>query len=272
MPEWISDSIQPKPVFVGLFDILGFKSLREARGTQGLYQLFDRSLLSSIQHAAAGRGKLENRGGTDYFVPDINQSSVQYRIFSDTVIMFTPDDSVGSFLNIINSSHQLLQFGFGSKVPFRGAIGHGDFVHDPRDIFLGEAIEDAYLHEAAQAWAGASLTENCVNFIEKNDYLGQIESIFAEIAKSPLTESERSNLEGNRRRLVLYDVPTQSNPKSGPVVYGAKRTYAFDWTIRMFEGASSKAIAESSSDHARVMRENTIIFENWARSRASLSE
>jgi hypothetical protein len=265
MPEWISDSVLPNSVFVGLFDVLGFKSLREIHGTHGLYKLFDRSLLSSIQHAAAGRGRTENRGGDDCWVPDFNASSVQFQIFSDTVIMHTPDDSVSSFFNLVHSTHQLLQSGFATKAPFRGAIGHGDFVHDSRGIMLGEAIEDAYIHEAAQAWAGASLSPKCAKFIVENKYLARIEAFFDEIAQAELSESDKKNVEGNRRRLVPYDVPTQTNPKSGPVVYGTIRTYAIDWTIRMFQGASNKALPESENSHASTMRENTITFENWAR-------
>jgi hypothetical protein len=83
--------------------------------------------------------------------------------------------------------------------------------------------------------------------------------------RSQLSETQRKNLEENRRRLVKYEVPTQSNPKTGPLEYGSVSTYAIDWTIRMFDGAMAKAIPVSSSPHATFMRNNSIAFGEWAK-------
>lgn len=110
--------------FLACFNVLGFKVLRKNKSTEGLYKLYQRHLLPAMQHAA-GKGKtLDNK-----YVPDFNVNSLNFRIFSDTVILFTSDNSFGSFLTVINSAHQLLSMGFVvSKTPFRGAIGYGDLI------------------------------------------------------------------------------------------------------------------------------------------------
>ena len=84
---------------------------------------------------------------------------------TSTVIFFTADDSFAAFLSIVHSAFTLLQFGFaGGKAPFRGAIGWGDLIDDPNGILIGSAIEDAYIGESTQAWAGAMLTESCLTY------------------------------------------------------------------------------------------------------------
>jgi hypothetical protein len=104
-----------------MFDIIGFKALRQKVGTAGLHRQFLRGILPGIQHSAAGRGKSIQHEGHDIYLPDFHEWSVGYRYISDTVIFFTPDDSFGSFLSMVNSAFMLLQFGFaGGKAPYRG--------------------------------------------------------------------------------------------------------------------------------------------------------
>lgn len=249
-----------------MFDIIGFKSLREEKGTMGLYQQFSRGILPLIQHSAAGKGKVENVGGTSRYVPDFSGSSISFRIFSDSVLFFTKDDSFASFFQIVHSAHMLLQFGFGGgKAPYRGAIGWGDLIDDSHGILIGSAIEDAYSGESSQAWAGAMLTESCRDFAEKNNYIEQYKSShFIALREFPSERDQQTIIE-NMNKLVAYKVPLQRNPKDGPVIYSELQTYAVDWTIRMYEGAAGKSFATTTNSHAQTIAKNTIAFEQWAR-------
>jgi hypothetical protein len=151
----MSAAIAPVNCFVAMFDIIGFKALRDRLGTASLYQRYVRGISPMITHAAAGSGKIAEVNGEKMYVPNFTPLSPGFRVFSDTVIFSTSDDSFLSFLSIIHSSFVLLQSGFnGGKAPYRGAIGWGDLINDTSGILIGSAIEDAYVGESSQAWAG----------------------------------------------------------------------------------------------------------------------
>lgn len=259
-------NLQPSTTFVGMFDVLGFKALREEKGTAGLHQQYVMGILPAIQHSAAGKSKSTIVAGQNVLVPDFTAASLNYRVFSDTVIYFAADDSFESFVNLIHSAFSLLQYGFaGGRSPFRGAIGWGDLIDDPRGILLGSGIEDAYIGEGSQAWAGAMLTAACREFAERHGYLEKYTAVHLEAAAHAEDEIKRSSAVENSRRLVLYDVPIQKNPKDSPAIYGVREAYAIDWTIRMYQGAANASFAPSESGHAQKLAANTRSFESWAR-------
>lgn len=237
-----------------------------SRGTIGLYKLYQRSLLPMIQHSAAGRWKVAERSGSKLVVPDFNQASVGLKIFSDTILFYAKDDSLGSFISIVNASFMLLQFGFtGTKCPVRGAIGHGDFMLDETAIILGGALDEAYEAEQSQVWAGCMLTTNCSAFAEQRGYFRDFRIAHEEMASTIQDDAQTTNILGNSRRLVRYSIPLQSTVKPGPTTYLEKDGFVLDWTIRMYEGAARKSFNDSSSDHARRIAANTVAFEEWAR-------
>lgn len=249
-----------------MFDILGFKALRAKLGTLGLHQQFIRGILPAIQHSAAGKGKHIQEDGRGLFVPDFSETSVSYRAISDSVIFFTQDDSLRSFLNIVNSSSILLCFGFnGGRAPYRGAIGWGDLLDDPAGLLIGSALEDAHYCESAQVWAGGMLTPACNEFVKTNGYVDAYRQFYSNLAAETPEDDVRISLLQMGRRLVEYDVPLQTNPKTGPVEYSLFRTYAIDWTLRMYEGAAAASFEQSENRHAQTIAANTEAFERWAR-------
>jgi hypothetical protein len=242
--------------FVAMFDILGFRNLRKELGTEGLYQLLNRSVVALIQHAAAGGGQSVVRNGQRRYEPKITEHSCDYRVFSDTVVLLTKDDSVASFVSLVRSSRDLLRSGFmGLKTPFRGAIAWGDVIGDGKSqILIGSAIEEAYLAEQSQVWSGCILTEQCRTLAETRGYV------------STLSESIRTARGKDERWLVSYPVMFQTRPKEAATAYSTADALAINWTVGMYEGAAEKSFAPSTSDHAKRIAENTIKFEHWARS------
>ena len=255
----------PRNCFAALFDIVGFRALRSSIGTTGLYQRYQRGILPMMLHSAAGKSRTEELGDRNVSVPDFTELSVEYRIISDTVIFFTADDSFQSFCNILRSSHALVKSGFATKAPYRGAIGWGDLVDDPLGVLLGSAIEDAYAGESMQAWAGVMLTSTCREIVEKNEFAERHRAMFKIAAANIKEEIPREKLLRNSRILVKYNVPTQANPKDGPVSYSDLQTFALDWTIGMYRGAAGKAFMPSENPHAQTIARNTVAFEDWAR-------
>jgi hypothetical protein len=248
----LSNYGQPYNCFVAMFDIIGFKALRARKGTQGLHQLYVRFIDAAIQHSAAGSGKVETINGKQKYVPNRSLISCDYVAISDTVVFHTADDSFISFLSIVNSSYELLKCGFsGAKIPFRGAVGWGDIIHNQSGgVLIGSAIEDAYAGECSQVWSGCMLTEQCMEFVQQKNYIDAFHSLPHEIAQ----------------RLVNYEcVPTQVNPKDGPIRYSIRESHVINWTLGMYEGAAEKAFHISSDSHAQKIAKHTKDFENWAR-------
>ncbi len=264
-----TDNRTPINCFVAMFDIVGFKALRATKGTTELYKLYHRGILPGIEHSVAGKGKIEIIEGESVYVPDFSETTLRYQIMSDSIIIFTQDDSFESFFSIFNSSFKLLQFGFsGSKAPYRGAIGWGDLIADPSKILIGSALEDAFAGESSQAWAGAMLTANCRDFIDRNNYVEKYHAIHEQAAEVSTDTQIIENACKNSQRLVQYSVPIQINLKTEPVSYNTLDTYVIDWTIGMYEGASLKSFHISTNSHSKTIADNTHAFEAWARSRS----
>lgn len=248
--------------FVAVFDFLGFKASREARGTEGLFQLYERTLLPSIQHAAAGRGKVS----WNEFVPDPGPMSLTSMIFSDTIVLIPGGCDFGCFCRILRASTDLLAKSFcGHKAVLRGGIGYGDLVVNDYNVLLGSAVEDAHECQAAQAWAGCSFSKKCEEFIQTSSFIPTFEAQIRTLAQQEINESKRRRIESELRRIVRYDIPIYHNPKSGPVVYSSISGLAINWTLYTYEGASNKGMQASSDPHALNIIANTQAFENWAR-------
>ena len=110
------------------------------------------------------------------------------------------------------------------------------------------------------------LTESCRNFVEQKGFLEKLRSACILASTEAREDHQKKEAALNSRRLVLYKVPMQVNPKDGPAIYSENETYVLDWTIRMYEGAAEKSFEASSSRHAQTIASNTRTFEKWARS------
>ena len=62
----------------------------------------------------------------------------------------------------------------GHKATLRGAIGYGDLIYDANSIWVGSAIEDAYVAASSQVWSGYSFTSACGEFYQQMDILVSI--------------------------------------------------------------------------------------------------
>ncbi|MDB5973715.1 MAG: hypothetical protein JWR07_475 [Nevskia sp.] len=244
--------------------MLGFKDLRQTIGTASLNTLYSRGILSTIHHAAAGRGKLDTVNGMHGFYPDWNENSVDFRFFSDTVFLFTENDSITSFINLIRSANSLLAASLsGFKCPFRGAITKGDLINNPNGILIGKAIEEAYLAEQSQAWAGVMLTDECEKFIESKNYLSAYSQAFLYVAENESDPYKKARAKNFSAFIKRYPTPIQKRDNSGNKSYSTKESYVLDWTLLTTASADS-AFQDKSDSHVSTLRDNTIAFEKWA--------
>lgn len=258
----------PVNAFVAMFDILGFKALRQGLGTADLYRRYSRGILPMIQYAAAGRAKTIKRDdGQLISVADPNEFSLPYIAISDTVLVFAPDDSFDSFLKIVGVSHRMTCTGF-IFAPMRGAIGYGDLIHQ-QQLYVGSAIEDAYQGEQVQAWAGTMLTADCRDFVTTKGYIQQRLDLFTNVEKTTTDEQQLNNFKRAKAHLIEYEVPVQHWDKQNPVSYGKLKTYAFNWSTNVYAGASDKCFEPTTSKHAQRIIDNTKEFEKYLRAKYS---
>jgi hypothetical protein len=126
--------------YVALFDVLGF-SERVMRGAVG--EGLD-AYVNTVVHISQHGKQL----GTI--------------LFSDTVVLYTFEDSEDSFNDIIGASCQLFHDLLMADVPVRGAISYGEFLRSEDErhgtVIAGRPIIDAYFYESRQQWIGIMLT------------------------------------------------------------------------------------------------------------------
>jgi len=98
------------------------------------------------------------------YIPD------KVKIFnvSDSIILYTVDDSVNSCLLLLIACNKLMGTCLKIKFPLRGAIAYGEFIADDKH-FVGTALVDAVDYEKKQQWSGCLVTPDCTKTI-KNSY------------------------------------------------------------------------------------------------------
>lgn len=124
--------------YVGFVDIMGFKDLLVRRGHDYMYRLMQQvsSSVASVQAVFA-------HDDNDDDGIDVN---VTMMLYSDSIMVFSRDDSPESLENFLVSISELSYNLFIDEIPHKGAIAHGTMTLDyAKSIFIGQPLVDAYL-------------------------------------------------------------------------------------------------------------------------------
>jgi hypothetical protein len=138
--------------YAALFDVLGFRELI-ARDHDG------KELQAYLKCLEVAIPKKEG------------SESIEYVIFSDSIILTTADDSEQSLLRLVQSSSHLFSLLLENEIAVRGAISHGMLVREvgPSGTFVaGRPIVEAYDFEGRQDWVGIVL---CPSVVRSNSEL-----------------------------------------------------------------------------------------------------
>ncbi|MGD0061043.1 MAG: hypothetical protein ABSD58_16640 [Verrucomicrobiia bacterium] len=99
--------------------------------------------------------------------------------FSDTFLIYAPDDSKEAFGEIDRQSRLFMEFLLRAEIPLQGAMSCDEFyVDQPNQVFLGKGLVEAYEYGSCQDWIGlvlcpsviAQLTVVSLNLDERSDY------------------------------------------------------------------------------------------------------
>lgn len=121
--------------FVVFLDVMGFKDFIMRNKPQVVYERMKE--LSSIRKDIPR--KVENNNPEQY-------REIYSTTFSDSIVLFSKDDSVESLDNLLYISRAIMASALiSSKIPIKGSIAYGEVSVDrDRQIFCGQPIIDSY--------------------------------------------------------------------------------------------------------------------------------
>ena len=135
-----------KQCFVAMLDIMGFKSLVE----QDLETTY--KLLSRVYKEAKRQ---------------IQYKTLDFSIFSDTIIIVSHNDDIESFEDIIISSAHFIRLFIKEGFAINGAITYGDVVYDKsKNICFGTPVSNAHLLQANLFCYGVIVDESAINKVK----------------------------------------------------------------------------------------------------------
>jgi hypothetical protein len=128
---------------ISYLDLLGFTELIRTKNWKYIFSYYK----DAIEYCARERG----------FGP------VEKTWFSDTFLLYSPDDSPLSFSAIETTTRFFVYFLVSHGIPVRGAMSCDDFYADKRNnVFFGKALIEAYHYGENQNWIGFVLSPSCV--------------------------------------------------------------------------------------------------------------
>ena len=132
------------------FDLLGFTNLVRSNRIGYVISVYE-DVLRTISEKADPKKK----------------SGLSYSWFSDTFILFTKGSTEKEFALIEQASRLFFQKLILQRIPVRGSLTVGPlYTQLHKNIFIGEALIDAYEYGEQQAWLGFVLTPNVHNHLK----------------------------------------------------------------------------------------------------------
>ena len=146
--------------FVGFIDIMGFKDMVARNNHDDIYKMM-KKLRKSLEFTEDMFGKSFTEYGEDMFV--------KMTTYSDSIIIYSKDDtdeSLESFFTSIACLHEDL---FSLKIPHKGAIAFGKMTLDQdNSIFFGQPLIDAFQLQEEVRFYGIVCHASAENKIKGN--------------------------------------------------------------------------------------------------------
>jgi hypothetical protein len=166
--------------FVAFLDILGFSELVKNNSHDYLVKEFKKFLFINQYNLARGRINNNAKDQDEIFNTDI--SRVNLISISDSIILYTNDDSIYDFIHIIDATSTLLNTSIQNGFPLRGGLTYGNLssilknnqsstldYQNYNHILVGKALVKAYELEKIQEWSGCVISDECLNKYEKKE-------------------------------------------------------------------------------------------------------
>lgn len=133
------------------FDLLGFSELVRTSEIHSVLPTYEKALEVIKEKANPKKAK-----------------GIGYSWFSDTFIIFTKGNSLEDFGLIEQTSRLFFQRLILHEIPVRGALSFGDlYTQQEKNIFLGEALMDAYEYGEKQNWLNFVIAPSAYDALAK---------------------------------------------------------------------------------------------------------
>jgi len=141
--------IQLENRLIAFLDVLGFSARLEKEDIPSFHAQYS-SYIDEAKNAAFYSAQGDSTGRKNF---EFSQF-----LFDSIVLVSYPVDDVFNVNNFVSAVALLLEIGFKSNLPLRGAISQGDFLYDQeRNIFLSDRFPELAKFELKQEWAGCTI-------------------------------------------------------------------------------------------------------------------
>lgn len=121
--------------FVGFIDIMGFKDIVARNSHDKIYKMMLK--VSDAMRTNESIFGIDNEG---------NEINIRMMTYSDSIMIYSKDDSPSSLDNFITAISSLADDLFFEEIPHKGAVAFGTMTLDfQKSIFFGQPLIDAYL-------------------------------------------------------------------------------------------------------------------------------
>ncbi|WP_316840063.1 hypothetical protein [Pedobacter gandavensis] len=163
--------------FIAYFDYLGFKDFIEKNDLNFQIEIMNNNFRDIEDGIAQGKHRLGKHGG---YVADLSKSTLNAINFSDTIVIWTNDDSLDSFMELLEAAYRFNHRSVTMTFPIRGmivldelesvAFNYKNNVGGSYNInsVFGKGLVKAHLQAEQQQWAGTVIGEEIIDKF-KND-------------------------------------------------------------------------------------------------------
>jgi hypothetical protein len=223
-------------IFVAFLDIMGFRDrvFREIHGDIRKMLESLRPAIEVVEKEAKERLQKQILLQKKNKALDTNSPLVFPVSFSDSIILFSSDDSKDSIQRIIIDAEYIFHEAIQNEIPMKGAIAFGEMTVDTTNsLYFGKPLIDAYeLHKELQMYGVV------------------------------LHHTAQRRFEELRKELILDDLVAGDYPV--PMKSSKIHHHLLDWTI-FCENPENlvKKLYNSVSGTTRLYVDNTLEFLDW---------
>ena len=163
--------------FFVFLDILGFQKVVEKNSTQELEDII-------IKFRCGFNAAIDKSRTLEYVnchdglagAAKIDISKLNFRLYSDSILIWTEDVKFNTFRNLLEAVSELLSYSMQNGMPLRGAMTYGDLLVSKEnengqflsnEAIYGKALVEAYEEEGKMEWAGCVLTQKAWNKVKE---------------------------------------------------------------------------------------------------------